>query len=687
MNEFMWIDDRLDFQMKNASNQVEEFFEGLKKNNASVIQNKGIKLTYRVGQHKFSTDVMTAIRENQILIVQAGVGIGKSMGYLIPIFQTIHQVSSFNSIVISTSNIALQQQLLTDIHFISNLLGIEIKVAIAKGINNYVCLKRMDDLLSTSSLEDKRVLLELKHDMEKKRTIDRDQLKEVSDEVWKKVQIKSRGSCSNCIYSKSCLYRTISKDISKADIVVTNHGNFVRSIIEDRDFVKEADMFVFDEAHQLENSIIGINQGILNVNTIRENINYYINNHILEDKKSIELVSKLIYNIDTLYSNIRSNASYYFKNAQQEDRDIKITDCDRIPFNSGKFSGLIHSIVLELKEVIQCIEYRKRQRGYRLLDGKLDGLKKYLSIFKDMEKGNDSENIYWANYYKNNKIHIGYVAKTNLDITQNIFGRGIPIVCTSATLLDAKGSYQYFKNGLSFDKIQFANQSVVDGKAYTSPYDYSKNSLFYYDTTVSNPNDYKKYICDLVIKIDELIRVTNGRCLVLFTSKSTMELVYRELQKNHFDFNLMMQGEMSNAQICNKFSTDVKSCLFATGSFWEGIDIAGKSLCNVIITRLPFSHEDAVTKHKVSNLSKEDAFQMVYLNDMAQHIAQGTGRLIRSNRDKGIICCLDSRIVNYIDVIKNCTPYTEFTSDIKDVYEFAGKYITNRDGKRKVKKV
>ena len=684
----MWNDDRLDFQMKNASNQVEKFFEGLKKNNADVVQNNGIKLSYRSGQHKFSRDVMAAIRENQILIVQAGVGIGKSMGYLIPIFQTIHQVDSFNSIVISTSNIALQQQLLTDIHFISNLLEMEIKVAIAKGINNYVCLKRMDDLLSTSSsLDVKRVLLELKQDMERKRTIDRDQLKEVSDEVWKQVQIQSRSACSNCIYSKNCLYRSVSKNISKADIVVTNHGNFVRSIIDGRDFVKEADMFVFDEAHQLEDSIIGIHQEILNINTIREVINYYVNNHILEDKNSIELISKLIYDIDTLYSNIRSNASYYFKNAQQEDRDIKITDCDRIPFNSGKFSGLIHSIVLELKELIRCIDYHKNQCGYRLLDSKIDVLKQYFNIFRDMEKGNDSENIYWANYYKNNKIHIGYVSKSNINITQDIFGRGIPIVCTSATLLDAKGSYQYFKNGLSFDKIQFANQSVVDGKVYASPYDYSKNSLFYYDTTVSNPNHYKKYIHDLVIKIDELIRITNGRSLVLFTSKSTMELVYQELQKNHFDFNIMMQGEMSNAQICNKFSTDVKSCLFATGSFWEGIDIAGKSLCNVIITRLPFSHEDAVTKYKVSNLSKEDAFQMVYLNDMAQHIAQGTGRLIRSSRDKGIICCLDSRIVNYTDVIKKCTPYTEFTSDIKDVYEFAGKYITNRDGKRKVKKI
>ncbi len=223
---------------------------------------------------------------------------------------------------------------------------------------------------------------------------------------------------------------------------------------------------------------------------------------------------------------------------------------------------------------------------------------------------------------------------------------------------------------------------------YCSPYDYNTNSLFYYDKTIVNPNDnYKKYVLDLALKVSELIRMTNGRALILFTAKSTMRSVYKALLQEEFDFPLFMQGTMSDAQICQKFEKNVKSCLFATGAFWEGIDVAGKSLCNVIITRLPFDSVDAITESKALEFSKKEAFKMVYLNNMVQKLAQGTGRLIRSNRDKGIVCCLDSRVVKYIEIIKNCTPYCNFTTDLNEIYEFSTRYITNRDGKRKMKEL
>jgi Rad3-related DNA helicase len=96
---------------------------------------------------------------------------------------------------------------------------------------------------------------------------------------------------------------------------------------------------------------------------------------------------------------------------------------------------------------------------------------------------------------------------------------------------------------------------------------------------------------------------------------------------------------------------------------------------------------DAITLNKASQFSKEEAFKMVYLNNMVQKIAQGTGRLIRSTRDKGVVCCLDSRFIRYIEVIKKCTPFCNFTNNIADVYDFSDKYITNRDKKRKVKEL
>jgi len=682
MFEFMWNDEKKNNELRRATDQVENFFEKLRYNEKGSNLLSGVKLTYRAGQHRFSRDVMSAIRDNQVLLVQAGVGIGKSMGYLLPVFYTKNESKQFQSVVISTASIALQQQLLVDINFISSLLGIPIKAVIAKGINNYVCLRRINEMLSISDKEEKEVLQALSRQMEEKQTIDRDLLLEVSDEIWDQINIINRGACSHCNYSKNCLYRNISKDVAKADIVVTNHGNFVRSIMDDRDYVSGADMFIFDEAHKLEEAIRGINQGTLNLNLLRLQINYYIDNNLLSTNSSVQNAISLIQDLDKLFSKVRFETSSYFFRNSQVDRNVRITDCDKIPIYMKGISTSARAVCKGLKKLIYDIQKSSYyNNGYRVSD-----LKSYLDIFMDMEKGIHSENIYWANFYRNNKIHIGYVSKSNMHITQNIFNKNIPIVCTSATMVDANGSYQYFKKGLSLDEITFSDQSIVDGRVYKSPYDYEKNSLFYYDTEMTNPNqNYLEYVKGLALKVTELIKVTNGRCLVLFTAKSTMLDVYRLVCQEQIDFNLMIQGEMSNSQICKKFESDVKSCLFATGTFWEGIDISGRSLCNVIITRLPFENVDAITQYKASLFSKEEAFKMVYLNNMAQKMAQGTGRLIRGKNDKGIVCCLDSRVVQYLELIKKSTPICNFTNDIRDVYDFCGKYITNRDGKRKVK--
>ena len=137
--DFMWSEDKYKLKYERALKDVDSFFY-------VINEKKELGLTYRENQHKFARDIMDAIKENRILLVQAGVGIGKSMGYLVPIFSSFNNVSNFEKVIISTSSIALQQQLLTDINYVSKLLDVKLKVEVAKGINNYVCLKRVYDL-------------------------------------------------------------------------------------------------------------------------------------------------------------------------------------------------------------------------------------------------------------------------------------------------------------------------------------------------------------------------------------------------------------------------------------------------------------------------------------------------------------------------------------------------------------
>ncbi len=628
----------------------------------------------------FAKDVMKAIRDKEILLVQAGVGIGKSMGYLIPIFSSYQNISKFENIVISTSNIGLQQQLLTDIHMISKMLGIKINAAIAKGVNNYACLAKIDEMVATCDGKDKETLKDLRRDINSKSTVDRDELLEVSDRVWKQVQIKNRGACSHCNYSRFCFHKDISKEINQADIVITNHNHFAKSVLDNRDFINNADMIVFDEAHKLEDAIRNINSDIMNLEIIKKTLNYYVNN-IFDHKNMQDYIVKTIHLIENFFSVVRKRGSGYFYN-NNEEREIKIIDCDKIPFSVDKTENILKEINKRLDKIINQIKiYNRNMRYYS--DYKVENLEKINYLFRDMLQKNQSDNIYWINFYRTNKIEIGYASRSTVDVTNKIFYRDIPIVCTSGTLLDANSSYEYFKKGLSLDEVSPIDKTIVNGHTYASPYNYDENSLFYYDTEIANPKEnYDTYKVQLVDKVSELMKATNGRCLVLFTSKVSMKYVYEHLDMDQFDFDIMMQGQASNAQICQYFEKNVKSCLFATGAFWEGIDIKGKSLCNVIITRLPFANVDAITKGKAQDFKEKDAFRMVYLNDMIQKIAQGTGRLIRDGRDKGIVCCLDSRLESYINIIKQVTPFTKFTNEINDVYEFSSKNITNRDGKR-----
>ncbi|MEE3344199.1 MAG: ATP-dependent DNA helicase [Bacilli bacterium] len=675
MSFSIWKEDKENSQHEKAEQEMNQFFDQLKKSQNTPIN--GYKLTYRDNQHKFANSIMKAIRDKELLIVQAGVGLGKSMGYLIPIFTTYNNVEKFDNIVISTSTIGLQQQLLTDINELSNMLGLDIKVAIAKGINNYICIERLDKLLLNSNQETREVLKQLKKEINKKNTIDKDELTNIENKIWDEIKMISRGACSKCSYSRYCLYREISKEINKASIIITNHDYLAKAAMDKREFISNADMFVIDEAHNLESSIRNVNSNIINPNNINRTLFYF--STILTDSNSQRLIEELRIDLDDFFDQImRRGSGYYGANSQE--RGIEIEDCDKIPFHIDKMEGKIKRILSKLNKLIIISQNYYDEIQYKY-DYRINNLKELNKLLSDILKKGRSDNIYWVNFLGKNIINIGYTCRNVGKFSEDIFNKKVPIVCTSATLLDANGSYEHFKKGLEIDKIGATDKTVVNGHIYHSPYNYEENSIFYYDKDISHPNDIENYKKDLVDKISELLKITNGRALVLFTSKSIMDYVYDNIDKSEYNFKIMKQGQESNNSLSQKLEKDVKSCLFATGAFWEGIDIKGKSLCNVIITRLPFANVDAIMEAKTSN-QEHDAFRVVYLNDMIQKLTQGAGRLIRDKKDKGIIACLDSRFENYMDIFQKVTDFTTYTSDINDIKEFSKTNITNRDGAR-----
>ena len=667
---------RQDKEFETTARYVEDFFPNFYDKKRTF---NGVVLKYRRGQSRFARQIMSAIRENQILVIQAGVGIGKTVGYLIPLFYTYQNVREMEHFVISTSNIGLQQQLLTDINMISNMLGIQLNAVIAKGINNYACINRIQHALrdSRNSEDEKAIIQSILSEINEKNTIDKDEIRKVGDEVWELIKLKNRGACSKCSYAKTCLYRKIANEVNKANIVVTNHNIFAKSILEGRTFVKHADVVISDEAHQFENAIREIQGGTLSRDKIASLLNE-IRERIIpgSDRLRNDYIYDTIGYINSFFGYIgRKEYDYYCNSAHINELVSDIVGLDKLPLHINSSDKRINLIMNRLNEILNFVKDSNYRSNY--VDYLKEQLEKWIYILKDMALKDDSKNIYWIDFFGKNKGNIGYTSKKVSDVTNKLLSLHVPVIFTSGTLSDSDDTYGYFKNGLALGET-----NKNDATAIPSPYNYEANSLFYYDKNISDPNEnHQQYLNDLVVKITELLNITHGRTLVLFTSKSDMNYVYSHLDKNNFDFDILLQGqEKSNHQLYTEFAKKSKTCLFSTGA-WEGLDVKGKSLSSVIITRLPFATDNAIMQYKQREY-KNDNDSSVFINDMIQKLAQGTGRLNRSSTDKGIICCLDSRFSKYAKYIQRVLPFTYYTDDLGEADEFAKKNITNMDGPR-----
>lgn len=246
-------------------------------------------------------------------------------------------------------------------------------------------------------------------------------------------------------------------------------------------------------------------------------------------------------------------------------------------------------------------------------------------------------------------------------------------ILTSATLntsIDKNEYYDYFMKTIGLSK----SQKLFISEPKESPFDIENNTLLYYSNDIAHPQkEHNKYIEDITNRIVDLISITEGKTLILFTAKADMKIVYDKLKNKKLPYKLIIQNEGSS-QIKTKedFKEDINSVLLSTGTFWEGIDIQGNSLSSVIIVRLPFPILDPVIKYK-SSLVKDP--MSVYLPEMIIKLKQGVGRLIRCNTDKGIIAILDSRIgdsskSSYKEQVFDCIKSVNKTTDLECVKKF-----------------
>ncbi|MBU0759663.1 MAG: helicase [Candidatus Omnitrophica bacterium] len=610
----------------------------------------------REEQVKMAEAISEAIIDSDTLIVEAGTGVGKSFSYLVPVAAFVLETQGVA--IISTNTITLQEQIIyKDIPFLEKALELDFKAVLVKGRHNYLCLRR----LNSSNFRQKDLFAD-EYEMRQftaimawsYKTADGslyDMEEEPDSKVWDMVSVDAE-SClgKKCPCYKRCFFQKAREKIRDARVLVVNHHLFFSNLAiqeEQKKLLPECDVLVFDEAHSIEN-VATEHLGSSVTNTgIRYLMDMFFNLKkqkgfllALGDQDSMEWVEVIRKRSDTFFKEIRE----YF-----EERKLG-GEADSLRIRSACF--VANSLEAPLSKLVESLLNAKKIAKNKEDEVEITSFIKKINSLKDsldiILNQAIKDYVYWiecSRRPRNSKVSIN-AAPINVGniLKETLFSRRRPVIFTSATLCVGNGSFQYLRKRLGIEEAKELELG--------SPFDYEKQVRMYIAKNMPLPGRIAEYAAAVSEKTKKYIELTNGNAFVLFTSYSLMNMVYEELEAflARKGFNVLKQGSgLGRSRMLSSFKKEKGSVLFGVDSFWQGIDIQGQALSNVIITKLPFAVPDhPVIEARAEEIQKRggDAFLEYNLPEAVLRFKQGFGRLVRSRSDTGIIAVLDSRIIN-----------------------------------------
>ena len=596
----------------------------------------------RAGQRTMAAHVAQALELQRHLLVQAGTGTGKSLGYLVPALARVGE--SDQPIVVATATLALQAQIVNrDIPRLLQALEprpeSQAQVALLKGRNNYLCLHKLEggypedepdalfDMPSSTSRVGEEVV-RLREWADRTETGDRDELKPgVSDRAWAQVSV-SAAEClgRRCPLVEECFSEMARSRAAEADIVITNHSLLAINAFEGMKVLPEHETVIIDEAHELVDRVTGAVSGSLTVAMVRRAARS-VKKHSKADSGALEMAA------GTLETAFEGLAEGLLKGLDGRllTAISAVNDASRTALSDTKPDGqeadaglqMARSRVSEVHEV-----------SNRILEASAEQDVLWVSRQGGWENGR-------------------YVAASDTDpATLNIAPLSVglqlrdglfadrTVILTSATLT-VGDSFDVAAGALGLQGEGAPRWTSID---VGSPFDYRKQGIMYVAGDLKPPG-FGVHEGQLE-RLRELCEASEGGALGLFSSKRAAERA-AEYMREHSDLNVLLQGESSLKALVEEFSEDVDSCLFGTMSLWQGVDVPGDSCRLVVMDRIPFPRPDdpiAQARTEAVNRHRGNGFMAVSAHHAAIRMAQGAGRLIRSVSDRGVVAVLDSRV-------------------------------------------
>ncbi len=601
-------------------------------------------------RRKAQEDMVSAVWQGMTLgesmVIEAGTGSGKSFGYLIPAL-----LQSQRPVIISTGTIALQEQLLDkDIPFLGQSHGLkdllenpEINVKMVKGRRNYLCLQKMTEFereLKPQSREMMHIDRMKSQFADKENPWDGDRHTldfTVPQELWDNIQSETE-DCLNrkCRFYQENPYRSAREDLDKADIIIANHALYLQDVMSGQSMLPPHDIVIFDEAHNLKRYALNAftsRIGKFATTKLLQKIQRRLKAIPEEYMREITVTESAI--LHCLFQNYSSVNRGAFRLAPNEAfREAVQTHMNILQEIYHWLTSLkVNQLALVETDLDKDKAKVQREKLLKQLEGLMGRWEHFL-----YENPFDHDRVNWVEI---NKERLYFELKsTPLNISQIMGEKLWPekvAVLTSATLS--------MGNSLGFIKQDLGLPDKTKELVLPSPFDYQSQCTLYIPHSMPEPNS-EEFVWACAEQIEALLHKTQGRGFVLFTSRGNM-LKIAEALIPKLPYPCRVQGDMPRNRLIDWFKGTKNSVLFATATFWEGIDIPGEALSCVIMDKIPFSPpDDPVNQATVEYLKSkgQDWFGGFVLPQATIRMKQGFGRLIRSQTDRGIVAILDPRM-------------------------------------------
>ena len=676
-----------------------------------ALDNLSEQFEERPVQIELLKSITDAFNQKLLGVYEAGTGVGKSYAYLIP--SVLWAVTNKQRVIISTGTINLQQQLCEkDIPAVEKIIGKKIKFTLMKGRQNYICKRR---LMETSSVLDlfEDETEEIKKIADWEETTPTGSKSEMpfmpSENAWTKVNSESDACMGKrCPFFNECYVMKVRKEAATSNIIVVNHHLLFADIesrmtgagYEDASVLPPYRHIIFDEAHGIENAATSffsesvnrfkINKLVYQMYRKRKGSEYGQLCSIAvfsKNEEKLQEAAELTNKIRTCLLNVEIAA----KDLLLHDYTKRLYEASAREFGPflvsvgvlaeslGEFTGLARLI---MEGVSDSDKDMPAFWEAKIILGRLEN---YVILLKNFPKWDEKrQNVYWIQKKRlppdmikqENDPEYVILTETPLDIStlmnNGVFEEMDSVICTSATLRTGKD----FRYWCGRTGVSYAEPSRVLCKAFDSPFPYHTNMLFAVPNDAPLPDrpEFQQWI---EMAIPRLITAAQGRTLILFTSYESLKSAHQTTicMLKGFSGLIMKQGDDDNSRLLEKFKNDNESVLFATDSFWQGVDIPGESLSQVIIVKLPFTvPNDPVFVARSEAIEKRggNSFMELSVPEAVIKFRQGIGRLIRRSDDKGVVTVLDRRLyekrygINFITSLPDCKKSYDSLDDTCD---------------------